>query len=51
MFSEDQPVVLFGVHDLVVVRTSRVTLVTTRSDVPHLKRLLDGLPESLRRLE
>jgi mannose-1-phosphate guanylyltransferase len=51
VFSEDQPVVLFGVHDLVVVRTSRVTLVATRSDVPHLKRLLDGLPESLRRLE
>lgn len=46
--SEDGSVVLFGVEDLVVVRTSTVTLVTRRDRAPDLKRLLTRLPPELR---
>jgi hypothetical protein len=42
-------VVLFGVDDLVVVRTGRVTLVLPRARAADMKVLLDRLPESLRR--
>lgn len=42
------PVVLYGVEDLVVVRTDQVTLVADRSRAPHLKELLDQLPDELR---
>jgi len=47
---DDAPVVLFGVNDLVVVRTGDVTLVTHRSHAPELKRLLAELPPKLRDL-
>ena len=42
------PVVLFGVDDLVVVRTRGVSFVTTRERAPDLKRLLERLPDALR---
>ncbi|MFW5904888.1 MAG: mannose-1-phosphate guanylyltransferase, partial [bacterium] len=48
VYSEDKPVVLFGVDDLVVVRTGEVTLVTRRDRAPRLKELLDELPDELR---
>jgi mannose-1-phosphate guanylyltransferase len=47
-YSEDGAVVLFGVHDLVVVRSGGVTLVTPRRRAPELKELLAALPERLR---
>jgi mannose-1-phosphate guanylyltransferase len=51
VFSEGTPVVLFGVDDLVVVRTPSVTLVASRARTPDLKSLLERLPDSLRRVE
>jgi mannose-1-phosphate guanylyltransferase len=51
VFTEDAPVVLFGVDDLVVVRTANATLIASRSRAPHLKALLDQLPDALRRLD
>jgi mannose-1-phosphate guanylyltransferase len=51
VFSEGAPVVLFGVHDLVVVRAAGVTLVASRARAPELKSLLDQLPQTLRRLD
>jgi mannose-1-phosphate guanylyltransferase len=51
VFSEDAPVVLFGVDDLVVVRTREVTLVASRSRAPDLKSLLERLPPSLRQVD
>ncbi len=47
VFAEDGPVVLFGVSDLVAIRTRGVTLVTDRARAPRLKELLDRLPPSL----
>jgi mannose-1-phosphate guanylyltransferase len=49
VFTDGEPVVLFGVDDLVVVRTGRVTLVLPRARAADMKVLLDRLPESLRR--
>ena len=46
-FSDGAPVVLFGVDDLVVVRTAGATLVTRRDLAPDLKRLVDRLPDEL----
>lgn len=46
-FTDGAPVVLFGVEDLVVVRTAGATLVTRRELAPELKRLVDALPEAL----
>ena len=46
--SEDEPVVLFGVDDLVVVRARGVILVTRRDRAPDLKSLLEELPDELR---
>ncbi len=43
-------IVLYGVHDLVVVERPGVTLVTTRAHATALKRLLDDLPSDLREL-
>ena len=51
VFSDGHPVVLFGVDDLVVVRTEAVTLVTRRTRAADLKDLLSRLPGRLRRLE
>jgi mannose-1-phosphate guanylyltransferase len=48
VFSEDAPVVLFGVEGLVVVRTGDVTLVTSRDRAPALKELFSRLPAALR---
>lgn len=46
--SESGTTVLFGVEDLVVVRSGDLTLVTHRSRAPHLKQLLAALPEDVR---
>ena len=47
---DERPVVLFGVRDLVVVRTADVTLVLPRERAADLKRLLAELPPELRTL-
>ena len=51
VFTEEAPVVLFGVEGLVVVRAAGVTLVLPRARAADLKTLLEQLPDSLRRLE
>ncbi len=48
VWAEDGPVVLDGVHDLVVVRANGITLVTTPERASQLKTLLERLPEHLR---
>ena len=48
VWAEDGPVVLFGVDNLVVVRSGGITLVTSRQRSPQLKHLLARLPEGLR---
>ncbi len=48
VWAEDGPVVLFGVSDLVVVRSGGLTLVTSRERAPQLRQLLARLPEGLR---
>jgi mannose-1-phosphate guanylyltransferase len=48
VWSEDGAIVLFGVEDLVVVRTGAVTLVAARERTPELKSLLKQLPRGLR---
>lgn len=47
VYTEGGTVVLFGVDDLVAVRTGTVTLVTRRELAPELKRLLSRLPDEL----
>lgn len=47
VYAEDGPVVLFGVDNLVVVRSGGVTLVTSRARAPDLKSLVDRLPPEL----
>jgi mannose-1-phosphate guanylyltransferase len=47
-WSEEGSVVLFGAEDLVVVRTSGITLVAARDRTAELKALLKQLPRSLR---
>ena len=44
----DEPVVAFGIRDLVIVRREGVTLVLPRDRAADLKDLLETLPESLR---
>lgn len=46
--AEDSAVVLYGVHDLVVVARDGLVLVTTVDRSADLKTLLDSLPASLR---
>lgn len=46
--AEDQRVVLYGVHDLVVVSMSGMTLVTTVDKSADLKTLVESLPAELR---
>lgn len=46
--ADDQPVVLFGVNDLVVVTRNGMTLVTTLDKAADLKRLVESLPPELR---
>jgi mannose-1-phosphate guanylyltransferase len=48
VFAEDAPVVLFGVDDLIVVRTRGVTFVTRQELAPELKRLVATLPDPLK---
>lgn len=45
VWAEDEEVVLFGVTDLVVVRSGGVTLVTTRDESRRLKELVQRLRE------
>jgi mannose-1-phosphate guanylyltransferase len=51
VWSEEGPVVLFGVDDLVVVRSGGVTLVAPRSRSADWKTLVRHLPEGLARGE
>lgn len=46
--SDGQPVVIFGVSDLVVVARKGMTLVTTLDHAADLKRLVESLPAELR---
>ncbi len=48
VFAEEGAVVLFGVEDLIVVRTRGVTFVTHRERAPELKALVASLPADLR---
>lgn len=48
-WADEGTVVVFGGHDLVVVRTGDVTLVAPRSRAAELKTMLGRLPEDLRR--
>lgn len=48
IYGTDKPVVVFGVDNLVVVRTPEATLITTREKAPHLKDVLDQLPPHVR---
>jgi mannose-1-phosphate guanylyltransferase len=50
VFAEGGPVVVFGVDNLVAVRTHGITLVTSRERAPDLKSLLDRLPASVREI-
>lgn len=47
LWSEEGPVVAFGLTDAVVVRARGVTFVTTVARAPDLKKLLDQLPPGL----
>lgn len=51
VYAGDSPAVLFGVDDLIVVRTGAVTFVAHRSRAAELKRLLERLPDRLREPE
>lgn len=48
VYGTDKPVVVFGVDNLIVVRTPEATLITTREKAPHLKEALDRLPPHIR---
>ncbi len=48
-WAEEGTVVLFGADDLVVVRAHGITLVAPRERTAELKKLLEALPERLRR--
>lgn len=48
IWADDGPIVVDGVHDLVVVRANGITLVTTRERAARLKDLLEHLPSDLR---
>jgi mannose-1-phosphate guanylyltransferase len=47
VWSDDGTTVVAGLRDAVVVRTRGITLVTTTSRAPDLKKLLDRLPADL----
>ncbi|GMR12776.1 MAG: mannose-1-phosphate guanylyltransferase [Gemmatimonadota bacterium] len=51
VYGADEPVVVFGVDNLVIVRTPEATLITTREKAPHLKEALDQLPSHVRGTE
>jgi mannose-1-phosphate guanylyltransferase len=48
VWAEDGPVVLFGVEDLVVVRTQGVTVVASKARSADWKELMSRIPEQLR---
>jgi len=48
VWTEEGPVVLFGVDDLVVVRTQGITVVASKSRSADWKELVSRLPEGLR---
>lgn len=48
VYTEDAPVALFGVEDIVVIRTAGMTMVTTRERSRDLKRLVERLPPEWR---
>lgn len=50
-WAEQGSIVVYGGHDLVVVRTAGMTFVAPRERTPELKSLLAQLPERLRRVE
>lgn len=47
-WSDQGPIVMYGVDDLIVVRANGVTLVTTRERAATLKEMLDKLPLEIR---
>jgi mannose-1-phosphate guanylyltransferase len=49
-WSESGSIVLFGTHDLIVVRTADVTFVAPRERAADLKKMLEQLPQPLRDL-
>ncbi len=49
VWAEDGPVVLFGMQDVVVVRSGGVTFVAPRERTPELKTLLEQLPDRIRK--
>lgn len=51
VWNDGSPMVLSGVHDLVVVHANDRTLVLDRARAPDLKRTLDALPADVRELE
>ena len=51
VWNDGPPMVLSGVHDLVVVHANSRTLVMDRQRAPELKRTLDALPSDVRELE
>jgi mannose-1-phosphate guanylyltransferase len=48
VYADEGAVVLYGVHDLVVVARDGLVLVTTREKAADLKALLDSLPVDMR---
>lgn len=50
VWNDGPPMVLSGVHDLVVVHANDRTLVLDRTRAPDLKKTLDALPASVREL-
>ncbi len=48
VYADGGPVVVFGVDDLIVVRTATITFVTHRDRSADLKQLLERIPEHLR---
>ena len=48
VWSEDGEVVVFGVDDLVIVRTAGVTFVARRDRTPDMKQLLEQIPAEFR---
>ncbi len=50
VWTEEDPIVLDGVENLVVVQANGITLVTTRERSAHLKELLANMPDDLRHL-
>jgi mannose-1-phosphate guanylyltransferase len=49
-WTDDRPIVLFGVRDLIVVNSGALTLVMPRERAADLKKLLAELPPELRDL-